>query len=257
MKPGKTALALAGIAMVSVGLAGCSKGQSDNGPAGPLTWYMALSPTVLVNDQALQPNMVVAYQPDSGAVSFLTMAEQVSVKLDAFAVESESVFYFSVDQLVTINDLVLSPGDIARYDNGALSVVFDSGRNGLADDVDINALTLDRQGGYIFSADAAFTAGDTTFSPADLVHFNGSSYSLYRSAASLGLDEQADIDAVALGRNGELALSLHGNGESRGIRYSSRDVLIAGGSGIEKRLFSADSALSVVHADVVALGSNH
>ncbi len=92
-------------------------------------------------------------------------------------------------------------GDYALHFNGLLF--------GMTPDVNIDALVIVRESEFIFSTDAPFTDGITQFQPSDIVRFRveDNGFSLFLSGASLGLGPSANIDALAVGRRGQLLAS--------------------------------------------------
>ncbi len=124
-------------------------------------------------------------------------------------------------------DMVVGDGDVAEY-NGATasfviqeSVVFSS-------DVNIDAAAYLSNGNIIFSTEAAFTEGPTTYLPDSLIE-----YDLVSGALSLYFDGNAhfgnideNIDAVDVFANGNLALSTWDNARLGGAPvFHSGDVV--------------------------------
>ncbi|MBA1145644.1 cadherin-like domain-containing protein [Ectothiorhodospiraceae bacterium WFHF3C12] len=219
-------------------------------------WYLLLSPTTTVNSQTVTPVDVLAYEPESSDLQILSTINVTPAGVDAYERVNDSRYYFSLDQHANLGGTVAAPGDVVLYDSGTYSLALDASAAGLSDGVDVDAVTVSGNGDLIFSTSIHFSAGGTSFSDADLVRYDGSTFSLFLAAAALGLDDGADVDAVTLRDADTIALSTRTGGSASGVAFGNGEVLLADtASGIGQRAVDTESALGTT-ADVTALSDN-
>jgi hypothetical protein len=134
-------------------------------------------------------------------------------------------FTFSVDVPSDLAGTGYLANQTVMHSQGAYSLDFDGPMEGLQPDVNLDALIVMEDGSFLFSADAPFTAGSTTFEPGDLVRFHGGSYYMFVSGADLRLPAGANIDAVARDLDGQLVISVGAPASVAGSDYMADDVI--------------------------------
>lgn len=136
---------------------------------------------------------------------------------------------------VRANQTATSQGGGAGY-----TVKFDA--TSLGASVNIDALTRLSDSTILFSTDAPFSASGTTFGAADVAMHDGVGFSMYRSAASMGITTaSANVDGLALDPGGELLLSFQTPTSAGAVVYQPSDIAIAGVSGLSL-YFDANAA---------------
>lgn len=97
--------------------------------------------------------------------------------------------------------------------------------SGLADGAHVDAYALLDNGDQLLSFDISVALpGDVAALPADLVRFDGATYSLVFSAAAFGIAAGANLDAVAVD-GGQLLLSFDGTVSAGGVIAAKGDLL--------------------------------
>jgi hypothetical protein len=105
--------------------------------------------------------------------------------------------------------------------------------------------SLSPGGDFFFSTQAPFTAGASTYMPADVVRYVAASgtFALHLAGASLGLSSEANIDALALDASGRLALSLASPETVGPTTFEPRDVAVVDGGTLQ--MFVSGAALGL------------
>jgi hypothetical protein len=135
---------------------------------------------------------------------------------------------------------VSRPGDVLGWNGASLTRVFDSAAAGVPAGTGCDAVA--RSGSeLLISFDRTLAAG---YAPADVVRWNGATFSLAFDGSAAGLPAQANVDAITVAADGVLWLSLDAGSSVAGITYADEDVLAwqpAGGTWSEVRRLSIDS----------------
>lgn len=203
-------------------------GNQDGGDPAPLAWHLGLSPSTAVDGALVRPTSILVHTPDTDDTKGFVSIAAAPARVDAFHRVDDDTYYVSLSQQAEVDGLTVAAGDVVLSDNGSLSIAFDASSAGLPDGVNVDAVALSPEDDFILSTDIHFALGGERFEDADLIRYDGNVFTLYRSADELGLDAAADINAVSLRENGELALSLRtGGGSAGGLVYAATDVLVA------------------------------
>jgi hypothetical protein len=107
---------------------------------------------------------------------------------------------FSTDTTVSLPGLlVATPDDVVKFDGFDYTLEFDGGAHGVPAGTDLDAVARLPSGELLVSFDVAVELGGVRADDEDLLHFDGSAFTLFfdASAAHAGWAD-ADLDAVAL-----------------------------------------------------------
>jgi len=103
---------------------------------------------------------------------------------------------------------------------------------GLPLEADVDAYLVLPQGEILFSLDTTvLLPGGLLAHPGDVVLFDGAGYGLHFSAADLGIDEAANLDAVALSTDGSLLVSFDVAVSYGGVVIQDEDLASLGAGG--------------------------
>jgi hypothetical protein len=105
-------------------------------------------------------------------------------------------FTFSVDVPTALGGTTYKAYETVYCNGGVYSLV--SSLPGLAADANVDGLAVLSDESLLLSFDAPVTVGGNTYGAADIVRYSGGLYTLYKSAASMGLSASANIDALAV-----------------------------------------------------------
>lgn len=201
-------------------------------------WFIVVDPWEQFSGLVANPGQVVEF--DTASDSFTEFAQIVSppVELDAFERIDDETLYFSIDMHDDLLSLTASPGDVFFFDlaSGTLTRVLEASAAGLPDGVNIDAVTLADNGDLIVSVDTHVNLGGSVYDDADLIRFDGSSFSMFLDGSTLGLDDTADIDAATLFSHDRIVVSTKTGGRVDGIVYNHSDVLLADSGDAIKRI---------------------
>lgn len=125
---------------------------------------------------------VLAFQPGNATVSIAETLNATRAGIDAYERVSDTRYYFSTDQHAEFNGTVAAPGDVVLNEGGAYSLALDASAAGLADGVDVDAvsvagnddliistgdnpgfpLEISTPGSYILTSNLQVSGGNTT-----------------------------------------------------------------------------------------------
>lgn len=145
----------------------------------------------------------------------------------------------------------LAPQTVLDRD-GAHSLRFDGPAAGLPESVSIAGLVQLEDGAFLFTVDAPFDDGGTTYLPRDVIRRSGGTYSLELDGADLGLSAAARIDALALLSDGRLAVSFDAPETVGGTTWQPADAAVVDGGALSPLFDAAGAGLGPAD-NVVAL----
>jgi hypothetical protein len=131
-------------------------------------------------------------------------------------------FIFAVDVPVTLGSTTYLPNQVIRYSGGTYSLYANS-PPGLPAGAHIDALASRPDGSLLFSTDAPFTDGSTTYIPSDVIQYSAGSFSIYRAGSMFSAG--ANVDAIGLASNGDLLLSLDIPEQDGPTHFQPEDVV--------------------------------
>lgn len=201
-------------------------------------WYLTIDPVYQLDSLTVHPGVVVEFNVASDSYTELVNLVSPPVEIDAFERIDDETFYFSVNMHDDLLSQVASPGDVFFFDigNGTLTKVLDGRSVGLPDGVNVDAMTLAENGDLVISVDTHVNLGGTVYDDADLIRFDGSTFSMFVDGSTLGLEDTADIDAVTLFSHDRIVVSTKTGGKVGGLVYNHADVLFANTDGNIKRI---------------------
>jgi hypothetical protein len=150
-------------------------------------------------------------------------------------------FIFTADIPIDIGTTFYTPNQVIRKDSvGNFSLYFDGPAHGLGPGVHISSLAALPQGDFLFTADAPFKVGSTTYSPRDVMICSGGSVSLWYS---LTLPAGTIIDALAIDSAQQLYFSFDAPVTFGSTTFQPNDIAISQGAGLA--FFLSGSALGI------------
>lgn len=122
--------------------------------------------------------------------------------------------------------VVARPQDIVRYDGVNFSIEFDGLAEGIPSGVGIDAVSALSDSVLQFSLDTAAALPSLVVSDADIIDFDGASFSLVLDGAVAGIPGHLDVDALHFSpENGTFYLSFDTGGEIDGRVFSDEDLV--------------------------------
>jgi hypothetical protein len=119
-------------------------------------------------------------------------------------------------------------GDVVRYDGVGYSIEFDASTQGVPEGAVVDAVA--ESAGLLLSFDTTVDLGGIVAADEDLVHWNGSSFSLVFDGSAAGIDGTLDVDAAQHLGGPNWALSFDTSGNVGGVDFGDEDVLAYNGS---------------------------
>lgn len=146
--------------------------------------------------------------------------------IDAYALTPDGRQLLSFETTVILsNGSTALPGDVWAFDGAGYAAVFEAAPRGIPPTANLDAVTL-YAGSLLMSFDTAFHVGGTHFEPADLIRYDGASFSMFFDGSAAGVSPGLDLDAADyLACNGHLLLSFDGSGSIGGVAFDDEDVL--------------------------------
>ncbi len=134
--------------------------------------------------------------------------------------------YYSLDTWANVDGLlIVGPADVFRL----YEKVLDGQAAGVPDGVNVDAVSVDPVTcDLVISIDIVATLGGVTYKPDDLIRWNGTSFSLYRT-----LNFGVNIDALHIISDTRFLFSIDSDGLVPGLAAQDDDVIesVAGGPG--------------------------
>jgi hypothetical protein len=169
----------------------------------------------------------VARDDLAGTVTKLVIGSiPAETDLDAYNVRPDGVQLLSFDTTVVLpGGITARPGDVVRYDGAGYAIEFNAAAAGIGPGVNLDAVAV-YGSSLLLSFDTAFDIGGLHVEPADLVLFDGATFTSFFSASPAGIAPGLNLDAADyLPCNGHLLLSFDGSGTIGGVAFDDEDVL--------------------------------
>jgi hypothetical protein len=131
---------------------------------------------------------------------------------------------FSLESTLELGGVVYRPNDVIRFDGKSWTKELDGRASGIPDGVNIDAITKSAES-LLFSVDVGSVLGSVTVSDADIVAYDGGTFSIAVSADDVGIESAADVDALHMDNQGALIMSFETAGQVGGIHYRDEDLL--------------------------------
>lgn len=170
-------------------------------------------------------NQNAVFSDDGVAIDQYPLAGLTNaVDVDAFALSHTGEALLSLNVSANLGGLHVRHSDVAAHDGVDWRIEFDARAAGVPDGVDVDALS--RSGGeLILSFDTTVALDGVTFPDEDLVAFDGSGFRMFFDASTVGVRQEADVDAAHVLANGHLLLSFETAGVIDKFSYADSDVL--------------------------------
>lgn len=170
----------------------------------------------------------VAEDDLAGSVTRLPLGPfPAGTDVDAYHRDDDGAQLLSFDTTVSLpGDVVAGPADVVRFDGASYTVVFRGLSSGVPDGVNVDAVS--RAGAdLLLSFDGWVTLpGGLVVGPADLVRWDGSTFTRFFDGAGAGVPAGLGVDAAHLMEStGRLLLSFDGSGSVGGTAFNAEDVL--------------------------------
>lgn len=122
--------------------------------------------------------------------------------------------------------ITATPQDIISWNGSTYSRIFQGSAIGLPDGVAIDALSSTNGSDFLISFDTTVTLpGGITAGPADVVRYNGGTWSLYFDSAAAGVPSGANLDGLDYLTSGHLLVSFDIAGTVGGVTFAASDIL--------------------------------
>ena len=128
------------------------------------------------------------------------------------------------DVTVSLGSLTVEPRDIVRTDGSSYSFFFSGAALGIPTGAAIDAIAMIGDD-LLLSFDVDVVLNGLTFGDADVVRFDGATFSLFFDADAAGVPQGLDLDALHDLDNGHLSVSFDGSGTVGGVTFDDEDVL--------------------------------
>ena len=136
---------------------------------------------------------------------------------------------FSLESVHKLGNMTFRPNDVILYDGESWTKELDGRVSGIPDGVNIDAIA--KSGELILlSFDIGAVLGSLAVSDSDIIAFDGETFSITLSADEMGIEPEADVDALHFDENGTLIMSFDTAGQVGGIHYRDEDLLALNGS---------------------------
>jgi hypothetical protein len=134
----------------------------------------------------------------------------------------------------TGDTVTVAPRDVVSYNSSSgfysSTLFFPGAANGIPDGTQIDALGMDGSGHLLLSFDVTISlpqtgGGTLTVKPADLVSFNGATYTLVFNSAAAGIPDGTNLIGATMLPNADLLMTFDVTGAIAGVDFTPTDVL--------------------------------
>lgn len=134
------------------------------------------------------------------------------------------------DQTIDFAGTIVRPGDVVAFDGSSSLLLFDAAANGVPPGARLDAVSLSADG-LMLSFDVDVSLPGLFAADEDLVHWDGTDFSLALDGSSAGVPRAADIDGAQDLGGGAFLVSFRTHGVLDGVVYADEDILRYDGSG--------------------------
>jgi len=206
--------------------------------------FLCVSPdiTVALNGGTITPQELQCYSFPSGSLTIPPTGIPAGVNITGFFPSSSTQLLLTIDTTAALpingtgGTVTVTPRDVASYNTSTSffspSLFFTGAANGISDGTRIDALGMDGSGNLLLSFDVTISVpkfgkggGRLTVKPADLVSFNGATYSLVFDSAGAGIPDGTNLDGATMLPNTDLLLTFDVVGSIAGTDFTPTDVL--------------------------------
>ncbi len=157
----------------------------------------------------------------SSTVSLGTLADAADV--DAYHSLGSSEL-FSLESSATLGGVTYAPGDVIFWDGAVYASQFDASAFALDSGINVDAVGMNG-GNVLLSFSKPAILSGTAYEDADIVSWNGSTFTTYWDGSAHAVPEALDLDGLHLLSNGNLLLSFDSAGAISGVFFRDEDVL--------------------------------
>ena len=174
----------------------------------------------------------VAHDDNSGSVTPIDLGGlPANVDVVGYHEDGNALFY-TPDVAFDLPGLgVIFPYDVVLVDGGSPELFFKGGGSGVPKGVRVDAVTLDGSDLFLSFDTTVALPGGVTADDEDLVHFDGSDFTMVFDGSANGVPAALDLDAAHFLDTGDLAVSFDGSGLIDGIAFDDEDVVAVDGGG--------------------------
>ncbi len=238
-KPRHLAFAASIVATIAVALIYIGVGPAS--AQTPLS-VLCTSPdiSVALTSGTVTPQQLQCYSFPSGSLAIPPTGIPAGVNITGFFPSGSSQLLLTIDTTAALpingsgGTVTVTPRDVASYNTStslfAPTLYFAGQANSIPDGTRIDALGKDGSGNLLLSFDVTITVpksggGTLTVKPADLVSFNGASYTLVFNSAARGIPDGMNLDGATRLPNADLLMAFDESGSIASIDFTPTDVL--------------------------------
>jgi hypothetical protein len=179
--------------------------------------------TVELTSGTITPQQVICYNSSASTTVVNFAGIPASTRVSAYFPLSSSQTLIAIDTTSALptnlsgGTVTVTPHDVASYNpsTGLFSptLIFTGASNGVPDGVNIDAVSMDGSGTLLLAFDTTISlpksgGGTITVTPADLVSFNGTNYTLDFNGVAAGIPAGADLVGAMMLPNTDLLLTM-------------------------------------------------
>ena len=163
-----------------------------------------------------------------------------NVDIAGFGLAMTGELLMAFDTTVQLGALTARAGDVVGYDGFVHTLAFDATANGVPHGVRTDAVA-GTTSGLLLSFDTDLDLAGSVVSDEDLVHWNGSIFSVAFDGSASGIPRSLDVDAAQQLTSGGFLLSFDTGGMIGGLTFADEDVVRLDG-GIWSMEFDASAS---------------
>jgi Abnormal spindle-like microcephaly-assoc'd, ASPM-SPD-2-Hydin len=179
--------------------------------------------TVELTSGTITPQQVICYDASASTTLVNFAGIPAGTRVSAYFPLSSSQTLLAIDTTSALptnlsgGTVTVTPHDVASYNpsTGLFSptLIFTGASNGVPDGVNIDAVSMDGSGNLLLAFDTTISlpksgGGTITVTPADLVSFNGTNYTLDFDGVAAGIPSGADLVGAMMLPNTDLLLTM-------------------------------------------------
>ncbi len=195
--------------------------------AGPAAaqWLYATATTLDVAGVTVTPRDVVTDL--SGAISTAPiLGLPATTGLTALHDDGGTILFATRSAVLLPGSIFLERRDVGSASGGSFGVALDGSAAGLPASAGVDGVSRDVGGDLLLSLDTFVSVGGVAARNADVLRWDGASFSLYFDASSEGVPAGLGVDGVHYDPVGDdLLLSFDGAGSIDGVSFGREDVV--------------------------------